>query len=180
MIRVNRERLTAVLAAASIWGVIAMPADAQPKYNEVKPTSDRPWVSAHETPYRSDEVVINLPGDGKRGGELEWKVRMKAGATMIYSWAETGTPADEFYSDLHGHATVASPNGEFDLANYHKGTGDKHAGALVAAVDGVHGWYLKNDGEKDSVVTIKLAGFYELIPPGQVGNESGIKAKGQD
>ena len=39
MIRVNRERLTAVLAAASIWGVIAMPADAQPKYNEVKPTS---------------------------------------------------------------------------------------------------------------------------------------------
>ena len=129
MIRATKEHLTAALAAASILGVVAMPADAQPKYNEVKPTSERPWVSAHDAPYRTDEVMISLPGNGARGGELEWKVRMKAGATMIYSWSESGTPADEFYSDLHGHATVASPNGEFDLANYHKGTGDKHAGA---------------------------------------------------
>lgn len=176
----NRKHWAAALTAGAITLGMAMTATAQPKYNEVKPTSEAPHSRAYEVPFRTDEVVFTLPGDGKRGGELEWKVRMKPGATMIYSWSQTGAPLDEFYAEFHGHATTASPNGEFDLATYHKSTADRQSGSLVAPVEGVHGWYFKNDAVADSVVTVKVAGFYELIPPGQVGNEAGIKAKGQD
>ncbi len=168
---------TAVVAAAAAAAGAA--AAQEPKYNELKPTSEAPHVRPSDVPFRTDEIEIVLPGNGARGGELEYKFRMKKGQAIVYSWSETGTPADEFYFDLHGHATTASANGEFDLANYHKESKDKGAGSLVAAVDGVHGWFFQNGGEKTATVTIKVAGFYELIPPGEVGNEAGIKAKGQ-
>ena len=131
----------------------------------------------YDTPWRTDEVVITLPGDGAEGGELEYKVRMKPGATLVYSWSETGAPPEEFYTDFHGQTLPAKPGAEVQVATYRQSTGDKASGSLIAPLDGVHGWYLQNQAVKPATVTLKLAGFYELVPPGQVGNEAGILPK---
>ena len=40
--------------------------------------------------------------------------------------------------------------------------GSPQSGAFTAPWDGIHGWYLKNDGPKDVVVKVELAGFYAL------------------
>ena len=45
---------------------------------------------------------------------------------------------------------------------------EPETGSLIAPIDGVHGWYLQNQGVKKAVVTLRLAGFYELVPPGQI------------
>ena len=65
----------------------------------------------YATPYRTDEIEIPL-GDflaGAEQSELEYKVRMKKDATLIYSWEVVGTnePRD-FHYDQHGHTTPAA------------------------------------------------------------------------
>jgi hypothetical protein len=49
-----------------------------------------------------------------------------------------------------------------DLMFYSKTGGSPQSGAFTAPWDGIHGWYLKNDSPADVVVTLELAGFYEL------------------
>src|ERR1019366_640401 len=49
----------------------------------------------YKLPFRSDEIKIPLKPDG----EIEYKVRMQPGGTLIYSWAaDHGT----VYYDMHG------------------------------------------------------------------------------
>jgi hypothetical protein len=131
----------------------------------------------YDTPWRTDTFIIELPGDGREGGELEYKVRMKPGATLIYSWSETGAPPEEFYTDFHGQTLPAKPGGEVQVATYRQATGDKASGSLIAPIDGIHGWYLQNQAVKAATVTLKLAGFYALVPAGEEGNQAGIKPK---
>ncbi len=47
-------------------------------------------------------------------------------------------------------------------------------GVLIAPIDGVHGWYLQNQSTQRVVMHLKLSGFYELVKPGEYGNEAGI------
>jgi hypothetical protein len=49
-----------------------------------------------------------------------------------------------------------------DLMFYRKAFGTTERGVLVAPFSGIHGWYLRNDGEEPIVVRLKVAGFYEL------------------
>ena len=150
---------------------------------EVKPAATAaggaPAVPNHSYPagWRSDVVDIALAkGDAEDGSELEYKVRMKPGSTLIYSWsADAG--AEEFYSDFHGQTIPAKPGAEVKVATYRQAEGNKDSGSLIAPIDGVHGWYLQNQGVKPATVHLKIAGFYELVPAGQTGNERGIKPK---
>jgi hypothetical protein len=135
---------------------------------------------AHEydVPFRSDVVEIPL-GDFMAGAdrsELEYKVRMKKDATLIYAWEVTGAadPRD-FHFDQHGHTTPA-PGQPMTVATYKQAFGLKQQGALTAPFDGIQGWQFSNSSEKPVVVKLRLAGFYELIPSGQPGNEAGIVA----
>jgi len=48
------------------------------------------------------------------------------------------------------------------------------SGALVAPFEGVHGWYFQNQSDKPQTVHLKISGFYDLVPPGEYGNEGGI------
>ena len=136
-----------------------------------------PLAREYEMPFRTDTIEIPLrDGDDRtRGNELEYKVRMKQGATLIYEWsvADIENP-EEFYFDFHGHTTVEGQ--EMTVATYKQATGTSAQGALTAPFDGVHGWFLQNQSAKAIVVKVKLSGFYELIEPGDVGNEGGIFA----
>lgn len=132
----------------------------------------------YDVPFRSDVIEIPL-GDflaGADKSELEYKVRMKKDATLIYSWEVIGggDPRD-FRFDQHGH-TTPKPGEAMDVSTHKQATGLKQNGALTAPFDGIQGWQFSNSGEKPVVVRVRLAGFYELVPAGLPGNEAGIVA----
>ena len=137
-------------------------------------------VLAREYPvaFRSDTIEFPLRADGdrRRGNDLEYKVRMQKDATLIYTWSvETVPNAMEFYYEFHGH-TLTPNEKEMTVASYKKATGTAENGALTAPFDGVHGWYFQNQSVNPVIVRVKISGFYELIPPGDTGNDSGIHA----
>jgi hypothetical protein len=132
----------------------------------------------YDVAFRTDVVEIPL-GDflaGAEKSELEYKVRMRNDATVTYAWEVVGTsePRD-FHFDQHGHTTTA-PGQPMTVATYRQAFGLRQQGALTAPFDGIHGWQFSNSSEKPVVVRLRLAGFYELIPSGQPGNEAGIVA----
>jgi hypothetical protein len=129
--------------------------------------------------YRSDfvDIPLKVSGTPEGGDELEYKVRMKAGATLAYSWSAVGVAnPDEFYFDFHGEAPAKDPGAQGTVVEYRQATGTQSHGTLVAPFDGVFGWYLQNQSEKPVVVHLKISGFYDLVPPGEYGNELGIEA----
>ena len=132
----------------------------------------------YDLPFRTDVVEIPL-GDflaGADKSELEYKVRMKKDATLIYAWEVVGTaePRD-FHYDQHGHTTPA-PGQPMTVATYKQAFGLRQQGALTAPFDGIQGWQFSNSSEKPVVVRLRLSGYYTLIPAGQPGNEAGILA----
>ena len=135
---------------------------------------------AHEyaTPFRTDVVEIPL-GDFMSGldqSTIEYKVRMTKDATLIYSWEVIGpVAARDFQFDQHGHTTPKAGEG-MTVATYKQANGLKQQGSLIAPFDGIQGWQFANAGETGVIVKLRLAGFYELIPSGQPGNESGVVA----
>lgn len=111
----------------------------------------------------------------KKGSDLEYKVRMRAGDSVVYSWSAAG-PSDpaELHYDLHGETPPAADRPVGRVVEYIKGQGLESHGDFTALIDGVHGWYLQNRSARPAVVRLKLSGFYELIPPGEYGNQAGI------
>lgn len=136
---------------------------ASPEQVEIAVTAgDSPNSVARFYPvaFRTDTVEIPLAaaGDADGGDDLEWKVRMREGTTLLYSWS-ADAPPEEFYFDMHGETP---PQPEVKVVTYQKGTGIASNGAVVAPFDGIHGWYLQNQAERPVVVHLKLSGFYEL------------------
>jgi hypothetical protein len=124
--------------------------------------------------------VVEIPLGGFMTGaefsELEYKVRMKKGAVLTYSWTATGTDRpDDLFFDQHGHTTPAQREA-MTVSQFRKGAGVKQEGSVVAPFDGIQGWLFQNSAEKTVVVRLKLAGFYELVPGGQPGNEASVAA----
>lgn len=129
--------------------------------------------------YRSDfvDIPLTVAGSPEQREELEYKVHMKAGATLTYSWTASGlTNPEELYFDFHGEAPATKQGEEGTVVEYRQATGAQSHGTLVAPFDGVFGWYLQNQSEKPLVVHLKISGFYTLVPPGEYGNEAGIEA----
>jgi hypothetical protein len=149
-----------------------------PKDKTVSSSGSVARARQYDTPWRSDVVEIPLTGflGGAQGSELEYKVRMKKDATFIYDWSVEGAErADDFHFDFHGH-TTPPPGQEMTVATYRQAYGTSRHGALTAPFEGIHGWQFSNSSEKPVVVKLRIAGFYELIPSGQPGNEAGIVA----
>lgn len=138
-----------------------------------------PLAREYQTPWRTDTIEIPLRADMglPMGNDLEYKVHMQKGGTLIYSWEVPGVanPA-EFYFDFHGHTPQDPKTGKITVSTYKQATGTKASGALTAPFDGIHGWYLQNQSVNPVVVKLKLAGFYTLVPAGQPGNEYGVIA----
>ena len=141
-------------------------------------SASAPLAREYEVPFREDAVEIPLGGfmTGAENSELEYKVRMKKDATLIYSWEVAGeADARDFQFDQHGHTTPA-PGQPMTVATFKQAFGLKQAGALTAPFDGIQGWQFSNSSEQPVVVHLKLAGFYELIPGGEAGNEASVVA----
>jgi hypothetical protein len=138
----------------------------------VAPAGEGAAARYYEAVFRTDTIEIPLPADG----ELEYKVQMKPGGTLVYSWDVEGFENPEwFYYDFHGENWPRPKDEKAKIAEYAQKTGVKASGSLIAPFEGVHGWYLQNQGGKPVTVHLKLSGFYDLIPPGDYGNLEGIK-----
>jgi hypothetical protein len=117
---------------------------------------------------RTDEFVIPL----EFADELEFKVQMKQGDTLVYSLQVEGAKSGEdAYADFHGEWAGTETE---QVIEYSQATGLASNGALRAPMTGRHGWFLQNRGDDRITVRLKLSGFYELIPPGALGNERSI------
>ena len=158
---------------ANIWQppqiVVAAPKDS------AVPTS-----RSTTTAWREDVIEIPLKSgeDPTGGADVEYKVHMKAGDSLVYSWSVPGiaNPA-EFYTEFHGHTVE---NGKaMKVTFYRKETGTSDQGMLVAPFEGVHGWFFQNQAVPAVKLRLRLAGFYTLIPPGQIGNEAGLLPAGE-
>ena len=158
---------------------------AGPKTTTVAaPAAAGPAASAparyYPVAFRSDRIDIPLTSAevDPEGSELEYKVRMKAGDSLVYSWTVSGIAnPEEFYSDFHGETPAGPGTPEAKVVEYRQATGVQSNGVLIAPIQGVHGWYLQNQSVKPVVVYLKVSGFYELVPPGQYGNMAGMKAE---
>jgi hypothetical protein len=159
---------TGLGAATGLMGLSAAPeAKSAPASATTAPGKAAVQVLAREypTPFRSDTIDIPLKGADSTGSELEYKVKMKAGQTLVYSWS-VAAPPEEFYSDFHSQQWPQQ--GPKEVVISHKaGVGVGGNGSMVAPFDGIHGWYLQNQSVKPVVVHLKLSGFYELLPGGQ-------------
>ena len=150
-----------------------------PEQKEIDASSSgAPLARDYDAAPRTDVIEIPLTDflGGAKGSELEYKVRMKKDASLIYEWEVIGAKnANDFHFDFHGH-TTPEPGQEMTVATYKQARGVKQTGALTAPFDGIQGWQFSNSSEQPVVVRLRLAGFYELIPSGQPGNEAGIVA----
>jgi len=127
------------------------------------PSAPAPLLRTYATRWRTDQIDIPLTSAEDLGGEIETKVKMKKGATLIYSWTVTGlTNPEEFYFDMHSQSV---PMPKVVVISHEARIGTGGNGALVAPFDGIHGWYLQNQSVGPVVVHLKLAGFYERMTP---------------
>ncbi len=144
-----------------IAGLVVSPAHAHPGgHDDDEDTKDVPATAppragpliaqpAPATP-KTDDVVFTLkPGEG-----IEYKMTMKKGALVKFSWRADG----EVNYDMHGTQQGGKES------SYKKGravTFDD--GTLTAAYDGSHGWFWRNRTSKDVTVTLKVNGAYAEI-----------------
>jgi hypothetical protein len=142
-----------VLGGLSFIGV----ASSQVEWNEL-PLAEGVFRE-YTTDYRTDVIEIPLEGFG----ELEYKLGLNEGDSIVYQWDAVDLEKPELlYAEFHGHTPPVNNAG--DLMFYRKANGGSERGTLVAPFTGIHGWYLRNEGEEAIVVRLKVAGFYELLP----------------
>jgi hypothetical protein len=147
-----RNAVFCVIGALALGGL----ASSQVQWNE-KPLVEGVFRE-YSADYRSD--VIDIPLEPL--GELEYKLGLNEGDSIVYQWDAVDLEKPELlYAEFHGHTPPVDNTG--DLMFYRKANGATERGVLVAPFTGIHGWYLRNEGEEPIVVRLKVAGFYELL-----------------
>lgn len=101
-----------------------------------------------------EEIRVTLkPGESK-----EVKLVMRQGARASYSWT---TESGVVNFSTHGDSANA-PRGWFH--EYGKGTGSRSdEGVLVAAFNGMHGWFWRNRTDQAVTLILKTSGEYEAL-----------------
>lgn len=101
-----------------------------------------------------DAVSITLaPNEG-----IEVKLAMTRGALATYAWR---TDSAEVYFDMHGEP----PNAAKDEPphRYQRGSAVADSGTIVAAFDGVHGWFWRNRSSAPMTITLRTRGAYREL-----------------
>ncbi len=147
-----RNLALALVGSVALAGV----ASSQVRWNELDLADG--VFREYSTDYRNDVIDIRLEG----GGELEYKLALNQGDSIVYQWDADLKESKLLYAEFHGHTEPV--NGAGDLMFYRKANGATERGVLTAPFTGIHGWYLKNESEEAIVVKLKVAGFYELLP----------------
>lgn len=118
----------------------------------VSPAQANERVIIAQAAARSDETIVTLkPSEG-----VEYKMTMKAGAKVNFTWATEGGVVNY---DMHG-----TPAGGGKEKSYKQGrSAASDEGVLTAEGDGAHGWFWRNRGSKDVTIRLKTNGAYTEI-----------------
>lgn len=137
--------------AAEAAEAAAAPVGAVPAPQAAAPAASTPAASAPAADSAANSHVTEVtlaPGEGK-----EIKLAMREGARVNFEWTVTGgvvnfdTHADRPGTPYHG---------------YEKGQRQgSDNGVLVAAFDGMHGWFWRNRGSAPVTLTLRTSGDYQ-------------------
>jgi len=106
---------------------------------------------AQATPMKSDVTVFTLkPNEG-----VEYKMTMKRGGEVKYSWTSEGGIINY---DMHG---TPGSGKETSYKAARGVSGDE--GTLTAGYDGSHGWFWRNRGKQDVKISLRTEGAYSDI-----------------
>jgi hypothetical protein len=87
---------------------------------------------------------------------VEFKYRLEAGQTMVYSWTSSYWVRSEMHSEADG--APAGTAEFFEVVERALGRN----GSYVAPFPGIHGWYWLNETDRPVTVTLNAAGFFEV------------------
>lgn len=100
--------------------------------------------------YRIDQRTFVLdPGEA-----VEYKFRLRAGESMLYSWTANYWVRSEMHSERDG-----APEGTAEFFEVEESTVQRH-GTYTAPFDGIHGWYWLNENAQPVTLTLYAAGFF--------------------
>ncbi|MCB1357384.1 MAG: hypothetical protein KDK53_13075 [Maritimibacter sp.] len=126
---------------------------------ETRLTAPVEIASRPVTPFREDTVTLTVGGMMENWGQVEYKLSMLAGDDMVYRW----TASAPIYFEFHGH-TIPTEEEPMQVMDYIADQSTESQGRLTAPVDGVHGWFFRNEGFEPIEITFHFAGFYTLEP----------------
>ena len=154
---------TGIGTAAGLMSLSAAPEAKTAPITAVAAPGAQVPARSYPAPFRTDTIDIPIKASGEEGSELEYKVQMKAGESLVYSWI-VDAPKEEFYFDFHSEKR---PSPKETVISHEQAVGIARNGALTAPFDGIDGWYFQNQSVKPVVVHLKLSGFYTLLPGGK-------------
>ena len=155
-----REAATADAAEATATGQassatvapVTSPADTTPAAGATATTA--PSAVSADVGVRTDETRVTL----QPGQAAEIKLAMRKDARVTYSWA---TDHGVVNFDMHADRTAAPA---IKYHGYTKGQGKtSDEGVLVAAFEGMHGWFWRNRGSDAVTVTLRTRGDYQEL-----------------
>jgi hypothetical protein len=98
-------------------------------------------------PFRKNSLDLTVPAHE----ELDYRVGMQAGATLVYAWSTRA------WSSGHGGALLSSESpGQKAIR-----AAEAH-GAFEAQSSGWYHWRWKNESGNPIAIHVKLSGYYEL------------------
>jgi hypothetical protein len=101
------------------------------------------------TSFNEDVYKVELrPFEG-----VEYKYRLEAGGSLVYSWEASAPVKFEFHGEPDG-----APAKYFD--SYAKGKDAGARGGFTAEKAGIHGWFWENPEATRVTITLRTAGFY--------------------
>lgn len=104
---------------------------------------------------REDSVQITIPA----GKGLEYKTYMLKHGKMKYEWT---TNKGILYFDFHGEVKQVMETKAVYFESYTIANSNNMVGTFLAPFEGKHGWYFRNKGTEDIIVTLRLKGQYTL------------------
>jgi hypothetical protein len=130
------------------------PAPAPPPAPATGPPAGAPGIATRPADdAREDQAFVDLPA----GKGVEYKVRVRAGEKLRYSWK---CDAGELFYDFHGEPAGAAKD---VFESFAAGVSAGAKGTLTAPFDGTHGWYWKNRSANPIRVTLDTGGRYEIV-----------------
>ncbi|MES2521893.1 MAG: transmembrane anchor protein [Gemmatimonadota bacterium] len=102
---------------------------------------------------RQDSMTVRL----RPGASIELKLDMRKDQRATYRWRADSAPVN-----YNTHGEPANPPKGF-YHGYGKGTSRGEQGDLVAAFDGMHGWFWRNRSASDVRITLVTSGEYREL-----------------
>lgn len=113
----------------------------------IMPTEEGP-VFTQVKAYKADSREFTIDGYGT----LEFKYQLDRGAAMLYEWKSTQPVSFDFHTEREGNPDASD--------TFETGEASEKRGAYVAPYAGVHGWYWKNNTDREVTITLTSTGFY--------------------